>query len=168
MWRPVCCRFCAKGYVYRISSGYMSVVRSNTFGAVDGSANHAAQAASGAMRKKLVHGCEPFPCPNCGRYQTNMVALLRGRLWKKVLIVLAAAYLLTAVALSLAESARWLQPGNDLTRFHTSYAFPAAIVGAVASFVRIRYGYDPNRAASARAWAIAPTEQGPFRVDESV
>jgi hypothetical protein len=77
-WRQVRCESCDADFIYRVST------QSKAGGFSSGKARSDAER---QLIWRLVRYPEPIPCPNCGRYQSDMCKELRTRRFRRLEVV---------------------------------------------------------------------------------
>lgn len=170
VWKPVLCASCGCGFLYRMRVSAQAEIEVGILGSADNARDSAERLASAELRKKMLNGCRPVPCPQCGNYQPNMVAAIRAHLWSRIA---AAAQMAGIVAALLAAGwAMWWEGGNPADVLMYLFRMPtvwcAAGVGVVAAGAAV-YAYfllDPNADAAARAGMTKFTADGPFLRDK--
>jgi hypothetical protein len=138
------CRFCLEKYRYLLER------RGQGQGYSDGAARDQAR---DRLNRALDTGIDPVPCPHCGRYQDNMVELLRKRRHAalrffgsaSLVVGVLAGALIGLVVLAAADSPRGVDVPAAVIAF--SLAAVPLNLGIVLLWVR-RFkaaAYDPNK-----------------------
>jgi hypothetical protein len=167
------CAECGCEYVYIMNrTGHGS--ESNLLHlSVAAAARKAEAQAAENLKRRLMHGLDPVPCPDCGIYQPDMVRALKHRKWwwtRTSGLFLLVAHLGITILAAVSQVVYETHP-EPTESFRVAFR-PPAIYFFASGFVLFSLGwfgrisYYPNAKADQRAGKVPVTSHGPFRREE--
>jgi hypothetical protein len=140
-WKFVTCEQCQKPYAYLLELEATGQGHNTLFLDAEGAAEQARQQAIENFEAQSRNRVLPVPCPQCGFYQPDMVALLKDKGSINALQMVGAGIVLLSFA-PLASGAAYAWVGTAV--------FAALGVGVLAAGYAAAFRFDPN-AGDARA-----------------
>jgi hypothetical protein len=139
--------FSAGGFAFfRWRLGGPSMFRSMAGKQISGGGEDGAVASQRRLRKALLHGVEPVPCPECGWYQRDMVKEVRSRFLPA--LVWAAGIVLIASQPGVFLVHHYTTPGRRFDVLTIWFAVSAAAVMGAVFLMLVRWlvslGVNPN------------------------
>ncbi|HEX8914477.1 MAG TPA: hypothetical protein VF796_19165 [Humisphaera sp.] len=144
--RQVTCASCGDVYYYKLYRQGTGTGRSPYFIDQEGAADRASRQAAARLARKLATGCDPVPCPTCGRYQPEMVTLLRRQRYQWVGVVGLVAPMVAFFAFVIWAARRHLEFERDPGVFAGGLLLPVALWAAIYGLRRLaEHRYDPHK-----------------------
>jgi len=144
-YKTVHCQMCGCDFVYPMRRQAQGTGHSPLWLDNKGATGRAEQAAQENLAKKLATEINAVPCPDCGRYQADMVTKLKKSKWRWMVVV---GWLAIIVSL-IAGWIIWLDDHQFIAAFMNTFwgvVLLAGVAMIVAAKLRQRT-FDPNAAA---------------------
>lgn len=157
-YKTVHCEKCGCDFVYPMRRQAQGTGHSPLWLDNKGATSRAEQAAQENLAKKLATEINAVPCPDCGRYQANMVARLKKSTWRWMVVAGWLAIILSLIAGWII----WLDDHQFIAAFTNTFwgvVLLAGLAMIVAAKLRQRT-FDPN--ADARPPAAQNTNDPRF------
>ncbi|HEX8914478.1 MAG TPA: hypothetical protein VF796_19170 [Humisphaera sp.] len=147
--KRVCCESCGTTYFYEMRRHGVGNVHS-PYGLGSNQGDRAASEALGILQYQLTYDCEYVPCPECGRYQSDMQAKAQRQAytWMDWLVFgapiglwMVAAAVAAVFREEIVASAPGLADDRGSVSFQTvalGFGFPLAAAGFLVSRLRVR------------------------------
>jgi hypothetical protein len=149
--KHVQCRACGTSYDYQMKRKGKGAALSPYFLDNEGAATYSEEKARKSLDEKLTHEVEAVPCPRCGFYQPDMVALLRKRRFGWINVLGLLMIMVSPIVLSAFTPPNRFSPGGELSfrRIATTMPFVATVATGLGlvifSLVGRNFLYDPNK-----------------------
>lgn len=144
-YKTVHCENCGCDFVYPMRRQAQGTGHSPLWLDNKGATSRAEQAAQENLAKKLATEINAVPCPDCGRYQANMVARLKKSKWRWMVVAGWLAIILSLIAGWII----WLDDHQFIAAFTNTFwgvVLLAGVAMIVAAKLRQRT-FDPNAVA---------------------
>jgi len=165
IWRTVKCVGCGCEFLYRMQRD----AKATKFDVAMMSDDEMTMATSSEAWALLAHRlhaeCDAVPCPDCGIYQPDMVAMLRkrySRLPYVAGIVAIAVWAIHIIGVALRNHRDSFRPAIQMLGPPFGYLLIGALF-AIGVGVFIHMTFDPNKYSSQRAGTLPPGPNGPIR-----
>lgn len=167
VWKEVLCQHCGTEFVYLLERQASGEGSSPFWLDNKGAEHRAEERATRKLAERLAADSDPVACPECGRYQAEMVALLKREKWRWALYlgVFIVFFYVVGNWLFVVVSERVDQFVERLFARPFVLIPTFALVTSLGALLR-RHLYDPNADAASRAGTTLPGPEGPFRRDE--